>query len=345
MLSRRRVYEILEVGKTGDLTSKVCDFTIIALIIGSVVSVILETIPTLSDGVLHALHVFDYIAISVFTIEYVFRVGACVEDPRYKRAIVGRVKYMLSPMALIDLIAILPYLVPLFVAVDLRVIRAIRLLRLFRLFKLARYSHSLRMIIYITKSKRDYLAVVLCLECVLLLVVASVMYFMEHEAQPAVFGTIPQSMWWAVVTLTTVGYGDVVPVTVVGKISAGFLSIMGISLFAVPAGIMAAGFNEQMLIQRERKRKKRSKVNCPHCGEQFESSSLFYADGTNVETLHMLQRMKHDIDQLVTVTEHTVHRNTDERLQALAEFDEAQQFVGDDTMVDHEDDDFESDEP
>ena len=321
LISRKRIYDILESEVAGDIPSKICDYAIIFLILGSVVTVILESMPGLSRSTLIGLYIFDYFAVIAFTVEYFLRVNVCVVEPKYQRPIIGRLKFMMSPMALIDLVAILPYLIPIFFSVDLAVIGGLRVLRLLRLFKLTRYSQSLRMLGYIVRSKKDYLAVVFCMELVLLVVVASVMHSMEHDVQPEHFGTIPDAMWWAVVTLTTVGYGDVVPMTPIGKMAGGFLAIMGVSLFAVPAGIMAAGFNEQMMMQRERKRKK-TKVCCPHCGEKFVSNSLFYADGTNIETLATLTKMKQELDELVGLAEHSVHHQRQARLDALAKYDE-----------------------
>jgi len=148
---------------------------------------------------------------------------------------------------------------------DLRMLRAIRLFRLFRVFKISRYSKTLRTLINVFNIVKEELALTLFVVIVLLIFASSAIYYAEHDAQPENFPSIPASMWWAIVTLTTVGYGDVYPVTPVGKVLAGFIALLGIGLVALPAGIIASGFEEE--IRRQRRGKT---VVCPKCGHKIK---------------------------------------------------------------------------
>ena len=164
-------------------------------------------------------------------------------------------------MALIDLLAILPFFLT-FISLDLRFIRTLRLFRLFRVFKFVRYSNSLRLFGKVIKHKKEELIVTATIMFVLVILTSSFIYLAEHEAQPDKFTDIPSSMWWAIVTLTTVGYGDVFPVTPLGKIFAAIIAILGIGMFALPTGILGASFVEEI-----DKMKAKEKASCPHCGE------------------------------------------------------------------------------
>lgn len=165
---------------------------------------------------------------------------------------------MLRPLALIDLLAIAPFFIPA-AAFDLRFLRAMRLFRLVRLLKAGRYITALGLFRRVMREKREELVLSLALMAVLLIVSSSVMYYAENGAQPDKFSSIPASMWWAVATLTTVGYGDVIPQTEVGRLAAGLISIVGIGLFALPTAILGAGFVEAVQARRE-------PAACPHCG-------------------------------------------------------------------------------
>jgi voltage-gated potassium channel len=162
--------------------------------------------------------------------------------------------------------AILPFYLPMIITLDLRFIRAVRLFRLVRIFKMGRYSESLRLLENVFKEKKEALLITIFMVFILLVIASSLMYFVENEAQPEVFSSILKAMWWGVATLTTVGYGDIYPVTLIGKILGGAIAILGIGMFALPAGILGSGFVEQ--IQRTRSK---SRV-CPHCGKDIDQS-------------------------------------------------------------------------
>jgi voltage-gated potassium channel len=167
-------------------------------------------------------------------------------------------------MVLIDLFAILPFYIPTS-GLDFRVLRAVRLTRLFRILKLGHYSQSLRTLGKVLKSKREELIVTLFAGVILLIIASSIMYYIERDTQPDKFNSILSAMWWGVSTLTTIGYGDIYPITTLGKIVGSFISVMGIGLFVLPAGILASGFSSEL-----QNNVKNPKV-CPHCGKDINS--------------------------------------------------------------------------
>jgi len=260
MKIKKRAYEILEIGSPEDLSSRVFDTFIISLILLNIIAIILETIESLSFRFFHFFKIFEIFSVVIFTIEYVLRIWSCVTDSKYKHPISGRTKFIITPLALIDLIAILPFYLPMLISIDLRFIRALRLIRLFRLFKLARYSVAIKLFGKVIKNKKEELYITAFIIFILLIISSSLLYSVECEAQPDVFSSIPAAMWWGVATLTTVGYGDIYPITPLGKFLGAIISLLGIGLFALPAGLLSAGFIEEI-----RKSKKLIKI-CPHCG-------------------------------------------------------------------------------
>ncbi len=178
----------------------------------------------------------------------------CKLNPKYQNVRFARLRYIITPMMLVDLAAILPFFLP-FVIIDLRFIRIIRLLRLFRLFKLARYSQPMRTLGEVFKSKAGDLAVAFFILFIVLIFASSLMYHAEHKAQPEIFSSIPASMWWGIVTLTTIGYGDTYPVTISGKVIAAGVAVLGIAVYAIPTGIMASAFTEELRKNRTKNKK------------------------------------------------------------------------------------------
>lgn len=264
--TRKKVHILLhpELGETK--WDKTINAFIIFLIISNVLVVILETVPSLHDKYETFFYYFDLISVIIFTIEYILRVWSCDHDPRYSHTFFGRVKYMFSVEGLIDLLAILPFYVHVVVGLDLRMLRILRLLRFLRLFRLTAYMKSAKMIrnVFVKRASDLKLSVVLIL--ILIIIASSVMYFAEHTAQPAVFSSIPATLWYAIVTLTTVGYGDMIPVTIIGKVMTGVIMLSGVAIFALPAGIITAGFLEEVQHLRGKKT-----IKCPHCGESFHT--------------------------------------------------------------------------
>jgi len=194
-------------------------------------------------------HIFEAISIYIFSFEYLYRIRLAYLDKRLK----GVWKYVFSTFGLIDLISILPFYLNQFVKVDGRFLRILRLFRLTRIFKLGRGSSSLKLFVKALKGVRNELKFTLFLSVLAILFSASAIYYLENEAQPDKFSSITESIWWATVSLATVGYGDVYPITAGGKIFASIISLIGIGIVAIPTGIISASFVEEINQLRRKK--------------------------------------------------------------------------------------------
>jgi voltage-gated potassium channel len=257
-----RLFNILFTDTNDDPIERQTNWFLTGLIFVSVLSVILETEAGLYARYQAIFWGFEIFTVAVFTIEYILRMWVCTMDPRYESPVLGRIKYALTPLALIDLASILPFYLPA-AGMDLRFLRAIRLVRLFRLLKLGHYSQSMRTLGKVLRSRKEELLITLFAGFIVLIMASGVMYYVERDAQPDKFSSILNSMWWGTATLTTVGYGDIYPITPLGKIAGSIISVVGIGLFVLPAGILATGFLEEL-----QSRKKVPQV-CPHCGKEY----------------------------------------------------------------------------
>jgi len=277
--ARRRVYEVLEVMAPGDRLSAAVNACILALIVLNVAAFIVETLPAVAEcrrlpgrqWVPQLFRGFEILSVAAFSAEYALRVWSCVENPRYAAPLAGRLRFALSPLALVDLCSVLPFYVSLAgleAHLDARVMRVVRLLRIFRVAKLGRYSAAMQTLGRVARAKKEELAATLSLLALLLIIASSLIYFAEREAQPDKFSSIPAAMWWAIITLATVGYGDVYPVTVIGKLLGGVIAVLGVGLFALPTGILGAGFMEDMQNRKAAGAPGPSGV-CPHCGREI----------------------------------------------------------------------------
>lgn len=249
-----RIFQILEVAHKDDRLSRAFDIFIMTMIVLNIVGVILETESGIMARYGTWLRAFDLFSLAVFTVEYILRIWTCNIQPRYKNPVWGRLRFALTPFLMIDFLAIAPFYLPFFIPVDLRILRAVRLARLFRVLKVYRYSDALQTFVHVLRLKKQQLAVSIFILTVILLFASAGMYFIEHEAQPDKFGSIPATMWWSVVTLSTVGYGDVYPITPLGKIFGGVVALIGVGLFAIPAGILASGFTQNAINKLRRQR-------------------------------------------------------------------------------------------
>ncbi len=247
---------------------------IIVLIILNVIAVMLETVKSIHDKYAYYFTIFDYVSVVIFTIEYILRVWSSNHEKKYSHSIWGRLKYMFSVGALIDLIAILPSYIHMIFGgslVDLRILRMLRLLRILRLFRLTAYTQSAHMITNVFKKRSSELILSFILASFLIIIASCIMYFTEHNYLPpdtkipSLFTSIPKTIWWAVTTLTTTGYGDMYPITNLGKALASVIMMLGIAFFALPAGIITAGFIDEFRLQRVKKTHR-----CPHCGEVLD---------------------------------------------------------------------------
>lgn len=204
----------------------------------------------------------------VFTIEYVARLWACTEDPRYRHVLRGRFGFAGSPMALVDLAAIAPFYVELLLpgTLDLRFLRVLRLLRVFRLLRIPSVAAAFAAIIRVVGGKRAELGITLAIVTVSMLLSAGLIFAAERGQPGTQFTSIPQAMWWSIVTITTIGYGDMVPATAVGKLIGGFVGFIGICAIALPVGILSSGFVEE--INRRRTAPAAAPGTCPTCGRE-----------------------------------------------------------------------------
>lgn len=253
MSLRAQTFDLLNSDKPAPRTPAWWVQTLLIILIAiNLCAVMLETVDELYHQYQRWFWLFDAISVLVFTIEYGARVWVATEDHAYQNGWRGRLRYMLTPMAIIDLLAILPFYLSLFVSVDLRFLRAFRMLRV---LKLTRYSSAMTVLIEVLKEEANTLMAAFFILFILLIIASSGVYFMEHNVQPDAFGSIPHSMWWALVTLTTVGYGDVTPITTAGRIFGGLVTIVGVGMAALPAGILASGLADQIHRRRDDLRK------------------------------------------------------------------------------------------
>ena len=267
----KRVYEIIEKGKSGDTASIIFDYFIIFLIILNVIAIILESFESLSLKFNLSFRAFEIFSVIIFTIEYMLRLITAKYKIESKNIFISMIKYIFTPMALIDLLAILPFYLPMLIKCDLRFLRMLRLIRLLRIFKIQRYSNSLNMIGKVLKEKKEELFVTVFVTFLLLLIASSLMFYIEHDTQPDAFPNIISSFWWAVATLTTVGYGDVYPLTGWGKLLSGIIALLGIGLVALPTGIISSGFIGEL--QKKKYNEdifKKNEYYCPNCGKRFK---------------------------------------------------------------------------
>lgn len=238
---RRKVYEVIEVGRGESSLSTWVDGFLVALIICNVIAFALETVPAIEAEWHWWLHAFEIFSVAVFTIEYGLRIWTAVEVPMLARLPPwrARFKYARRTMLVIDLASILPFYLGALIGIDLR---ALRVFRLIRFLKLTRYSPAIHTLLRVVGNERRSLAGAFILLLGVLLVTATGMYYIEGRAQPEKLGTVPDAAYWAITTLTTVGYGDVTPVTPLGKIWAGITMICGLCVLALPVAILATGF-------------------------------------------------------------------------------------------------------
>ncbi len=260
---KARVWDLCEPDADASALEHRLHVMILVLIVLNVAAVVLESVASIAARHGAFFRAFEYFSVAVFSLEYAARVWSCTADPRYAHPLWGRLHFMVTPMALVDLVAVLPsYLF--FLKADLRVMRAFRLLRLARIGKIGRYSEAAVVLMRVLRAKREEMLVTLSLVGILGVVFASLAFYAETDAQPDKFPDIPHAMWWAFVTITTVGYGDIAPITPLGKVIGVATAVLGILMIALPTGVLGAAFVEEL------NKKKHAARQCPHCGRQIE---------------------------------------------------------------------------
>jgi len=241
-MSKYRLFEILEVGKGSDITSKICDNFLVLLVIGSIFAVILGSVPEIDAEFSEEFRWFEIITVLIFTVEYLLRLW--VAPLKYKQSRRPKIKYIFSFYGIVDLAAILPFYVSLFgFGVDLRVLRAARLLRI---LKISHYNTALQDLALAIYDERKSFVSAIYIFTVTLLITSSLIFFAENSKQPEDFRSIPDAIWWSLITLTTVGYGDVSPITPVGKIIGAITALLGVCTVALLTGIVGNAFSAQL---------------------------------------------------------------------------------------------------
>jgi len=257
---KTKVYRLVEKGDHGERLNRLFDYFIMSLIFLSVISIILESISEINIAYRDEIRWFNLFSILIFTCEYLLRLYVSDLTHPSKSRLRSVIKFVFSAYGLIDLLAIIPFYLPMLIKLDLRFLRALRLSRFLRILKVNRYNDSLNLIWTVVKEKKSELAVTGFITFLILLLSSFLMFYVEGEKQPDQFPNILASFWWAVATLTTVGYGDVYPITALGKVISGVIAILGIGLVALPTGLISAGFMNKL--------ESRSKETvCPHCNK------------------------------------------------------------------------------
>ncbi len=242
---RQRTFEILEATREDDGLGRLVDWFLIAIISLNILAVIFESVGSLAANYRDFFHWFEVFSVVIFSIEYLTRVWASVEHPgiKYSHPVWGRLRYMLTPMAILDLVVILPLFLAVMGAADLRFLRVLRLLRVFRL---TRYSSAVRLLTEVLKDEAANIGAAMFILMMMVVLSASLVYLAEASAQPEAFGSIPDALWWAIITMTSIGYGDVVPITIMGKVFGAIIGIISVGMVALPTGIIASGFNQAL---------------------------------------------------------------------------------------------------
>ena len=265
-MNKRRIHELLEVGHNQDGISRAVDMLLLFLIVSNVAALVVSTDRRIHDAVPQFFLWFEGVSFCIFAVEYGLRLWSCTAEPGYEHPVTGRLRYMLKPLMIGDAVAVFSYFIILVVPpdneVNLGALRALRLVS--RLALLARYSPGLQALTIAVAARRNELLAVVSVVGVLLVLASSLMFYVEQAAQPEAFSSIPAAMWWSIITVTTVGYGDVAPLTPLGRLLAGVIALLGIGIFALPAGILGSSFMEQV------GRRQQAVVHtCPNCGHEF----------------------------------------------------------------------------
>lgn len=262
MTFRRKLYRTLEPSEKGGVMERIFEIILVTIIILNIIVIVVGSIKVMFEAYEPYFYMFEVFSVFFFTVEYIARVYSIVENPKYHDPIQGRLKYMGTGMAIVDLLAFIPFYLS-FLPLDLRFLRIFRLMGLFRMFKVARYMHALTMFKRVINDRREQLVLSFIFILFILVIISTIMFYVEREAQPEKFTSIPATMWWGIATLTTVGYGDMVPITALGRVLGGMFAITGVGLLALPAGILSSGFFEMMHSPKAKRH------TCPHCGKDF----------------------------------------------------------------------------
>lgn len=262
-----RIYNLIREDDINTRHADIVDGTLMLFVVTSVIVAFLSTFD-LSSGLQSVLSVLEVIFVIVFSVEYALRLWTSELIYPNLPAWRARLKYAMTPMAIIDLLSVLPFYLPM-VGLSVGTLKSLRLVRVLRIFKINRYTSALSLIGKVLKTRATQLLSSILVIFVLIFIAAMLMYDVEHKAQPEVFNNALSAMWWAMSTITTVGYGDIYPITTFGRVISGFITFLGIGLTAISIGIISAGFIEQSKVIKNIK-KAQSKEVCECCGQKIE---------------------------------------------------------------------------
>lgn len=253
---RVRLFHVLHHPSPDNPTARYANYALTFLILANALFVALETVPWMRQTFGVAFNLFEWTSTVIFIVEYLARLWVCVEQPRYASPITGRLRYALRPLLILDLLVITTFWLP----IDLRFLRVARLVRLLKVLHLDHFEQTLDKISAGLRRRSALMIVAITMMAMCIYASSALIYQLEHAAQPAVFSSIPATFWWAIATLTTIGYGDAVPMTTLGKFCAGLIAIFGIGIFALPTAIVTAVIVEAGVSDPE-------PVICRHCGK------------------------------------------------------------------------------
>lgn len=263
MTIRRRIYLTLEPTEKGGVIERIFETALITIIVLNICAIVLDSVEDIDHHYKATFRNFEIFSVIFFSVEYIARIYSIVEKPKYEHPVKGRLKFMISLTGIIDLLSFLPFYLT-FLPLDLRFLRVFRLMAVFRMFKVTRYLHALSIFKRVLSDRKEQLVLSFFFILFILTIISFIMFYAEHDAQPENFSSIPATMWWGIATLTTVGYGDMIPMTSLGKFLGGLFAIAGVGLLALPAGILSSGFFEMMHTKQREKIEK-----CPHCGKDI----------------------------------------------------------------------------
>lgn len=262
---RLRLFRILHRPAPTSLAARYFNYLLAAVILVNCAAVALETVPSVFEPNRMVFTALEAFSTGFFLVEYALRLWVCVEQPRYAKPFSGRLSYALHPLPFLDLLVILTLWAPW----DLRFLRIFRLSRLLRVLNLDGLDRSFQAISGAVARRRHLLVTSMLVMLITVYCFAALLYLVEHAAQPDKFSSIPETLWWAIVTLTTIGYGDITPITSLGKALSGMIVLVGIGVFALPTAIATAAILDAGVDQ---------PAPCPHCGKRRDDPSFDHAD-------------------------------------------------------------------
>jgi voltage-gated potassium channel len=253
---RAKLFNILHKPSPENPAARYANYFLAFLILVNALFVALETVPAMSGAYGAQFRLFEWLSTGLFTIEYVARIWVCVEQAKFSHPVTGRIRYAVHLLPLLDLVVITTFWMP----IDLRFLRIARIVRLLKVLRLEHFEESLQRIGSGIRRRRALIAVAITMMAASIYASSSLVYQIEHSAQPEVFTSIPATFWWATETLTTIGYGDMTPITPLGKFFVGLISIFGIGIFALPTAIVTAAILEAGASDPR-------PIICNHCGK------------------------------------------------------------------------------